>query len=442
MKKWIALLLICCLLLPMLAAAETAAPTVSFDKKTDSVTGGDTWRLGLNASAPFAADTEVTVRCEETGALYAVAFAAGSLYAETEITTERTAKKAKQTFIIVPSQDGAYKGAKNAKATLTVAALPQVKFYLDASLGFVGRKMSVFVVCRNSGAAQGGGVYQLRDQTGRLYAEKEWKTLSNRLTFVFDVTPDMEGGKYFSVWKDGMRLSEIGDGYGSITDPKRSVLRGVDTDEPYISITLDCCYDDSKTDRVLAVLDEFNVKCTFFMAGYFVRNFPESAKKIYEHGHEIGEHSSTHPRMTQKSTLEQIRQIQRPTEDIEALLGIRVRLYRPPFGDNNQNVTAIARGEGQEVVMWTMDSHDWDENFKKNPEGVIRRDKKNAGPGSIILHHLDGFHVDEILRVIIPYYQDELGLKVVPVSELMRSGGRELPPLREPDTLTELPEGM
>lgn len=440
MKKLVALMLLVCLMAP--AAQAESGPVVSFEKKTDSITGGNAYVLVLTASAPFAADTQVWVKCEETGETYPVSFRAGTYSADAEIPTERTAKKGKATFTLVSGEEGVYTAAKNAKMTLNLLAVPQIRFYLDANYGFVGRDMSVVVACRNPGAVQNGGIYQLRDQTGRLYAQKEWNNLNNRLTFRFTVTEDMEGGKYFSVWKDGVRLSEIGDGYGAITDAKRGVIKQVETTEPYMSITLDCCYDDSKTDRVLAVLDEFNVKCTFFMAGYFVRNFPESARKIYEHGHEIGEHSSTHPRMTQKSALEQIRQIQRPTEDIETLLGIRVRLYRPPFGDNNQAVTALARGEGQEVIMWSMDSHDWDEAYKSTPEKVIRRDKTNAGPGSVILHHLDGFHVDDILRVIIPYYQEELGLTLVPVSELMAYGGRELPPLRIPDTLTELPEGM
>ncbi len=439
MKKLAALLLCVCFLLAA-APAWAEEPTVSFSQREAEINGGMPVKLTLLASAPFSDDTEITVSCAETGKSYPVLFPAGKTAVSAEIPTERVSSRTTVHYAIAP---GPGYTAGSGRVNLSVSTLPRVEFYLDVNLGFVDREMSVTVTCRNPASVLDHSGFQLRDQFGRLYQEKTWYDPSGWLTFRFDVTDDMEGGKYFSVWQHGVRLSEIGDGYGSISKASRHIIQTVDTDQPFMSLTIDCCYYDDATDKILAVLDKYNVKATFFMAGYFIREYPESAKKIQAHGHEIGNHSSTHPHMLELETQYlQMRQIMKPTEEIEALLGVRVRLYRPPFGENDQNVTAIARGEGQEVVMWTIDSHDWDDAFKHDPEGIIKRVTKDVGPGTIILHHLDGFNTADILDQVIPYYQNELGLTLVPVSELMAMGGRELPPMRVPDTLTQLPEEM
>ena len=434
MKKLIALVLLLCLLPAVPVLAET--PTVSISEKEVHINGGVALDLTLLASAAPAEDLNISVTCAETGAVYPVVFPAGLTTAQVRVPTERVSSRATQHYALA---DGEGYTAAKSQVKLNLYTLPRVEFYLNVNLGFVGHEMSVLVSCRNPSSVLDKDGFQLRDQTGRLYQEKKWSDPTGRMAFRFDVTEDMEGGNYFSVWYKGVRVSEIGTGYGSITNAKRSIIRTVETTEPYMSITIDCCYYDNATDKILDVLDEFNVKATFFMAGYFIQHYPESAKKIMARGHEIGEHSNTHPHMLELDTYRQMRQILKVTDDMEALLGFRTRLYRPPYGEHDQYVTAIARGEGQEVVMWTIDSHDWDEAYKHRPEAVISRDKKDVGPGTIILHHLDGFNTPEILREVIPYFQNELGLTLIPVSELMAKGGRELPPLREPDTLTELP---
>ncbi len=442
MKKAFFLLLGVCLLLT-LCSAWAEGPEVSFVIQDADVNGGGDYLLRLRADAPFAQDTDVAVLCNETGKTYTIPFLAGGSYASAYIPLERVSARTALHFSVV-SGDG-YAAAPGAagRITLNLLTLPKVEFYMEINLGFVDQKMSVVVTCKNPSSIVNNTGFQLRDQTGRLYQEKTWYDPSGWLTFTFDVTEDMEGGKFFSVWQDGVRLTDIGTGYASISKASRHIIQTVDTDQPYMSITLDCCYYDDATDKILAVLDKYNVKCTFFMAGYFIREYPESAKKILDHGHEIGNHSNSHPHMLEiESRYSQLRQIMAPVEQIEALLGVRVRLYRPPFGENDQNVTALCRGEGMEVVMWTIDSHDWDEAFMHDPDGIVRRVTKDVGPGTIILHHLDGFNTADILDRVIPYYQNELGLTLVPVSELMALGGRQLPELRMEDTLTTLPDDM
>ena len=109
-------------------------------------------------------------------------------------------------------------------------------------------------------------------------------------------------------------------------------------------------------------------------------------------------------------------------EDIMAMFGKETTLMRPPFGDVDKNVIAMARAEGQEVIMWTIDSHDW--GWDDKHEDVVKRVTKDVGPGTIILFHLDGFWTPEVLAEVLPYYQEELGLKVVTVTELLSMEGK------------------
>ena len=444
MKKTL-LIILACLALSLLplwaAAAGDGVPTVAFAATKGSVNGGFAFDVTLTAGEAFPADTPVAVTCKETGETFSAVFPAGKTQTVLSLPTQRAEKRRVLTFLLEAGEGWKASTAKS-KLHLTVQPLPSVSFQAAANLGYVGRKMTVRVRLNNPGAVVNGRVFELRDQSGRLYGSAEWKNLKGELAFVFDVTPDMEGGKYFSVWWNRIRVSALGGGYASITDLNRPIISNIVTDQPYMCLTLDCCYQDSATDDVLAVLDKYGVKCTFFFTGYFERVFPESAAKIVAHGHEIGNHTTTHRKMTSWKVLQQISQLVTPVQEIQALLGVTPRLYRPPYGDHDQSLTALARGEGMEVVMWSMDSHDWDTAYRGKKDKILERDRKGCHNGAIILHHLSGYRIAELLDEIIPYIQDELGLKLVTVSELLEIIHHPLPEPRPVDTLTELPPDM
>ncbi len=445
MKRALPVILLCllCLLLCALPAAQAdALPEVSLSAAKLSVNGSRPAALGLTASAAFPEDTHVTVACKETGETWSVLFSAGETRAELILATEQVTKNTVRTLLLQEGEGYAVQ-SKKAKCTLTLLPLPNVIFNSSTYIGYVGRRMSVRVTCKNPGAVvKGDNVFELRDQTGRLYASAEWKNPSRDLTFVFDVKEDMAGGLYFSVWWNRIRVTKIGGGYAAIADLSVPVVSKVDTDKPYMAITLDCCYYDAATDDVLAVLDQYGVKCTFFLTGFFERVFPESARKILDHGHEIGNHSTNHRKMTSWKVWQQISQLTTPIREIQDLLGVTTRLYRPPFGNHNQSLTALSRGEGMEVIMWTVDSHDWDSAYRGKPEKILERVKKACGPGCIVLHHLDGSRIAYVLGQLIPYIQNDLGLQLVTVSELLALEDHPMPQPRPVDNLTELPPDL
>lgn len=302
--------------------------------------------------------------------------------------------------------------------------LPRVSFPEKNYLGYIGYDLWIKPEVKNGGSFTGTKVIQLRDETGRVWAEKEVKNSVSSLNFKIAVNESLEGGADLSVWCDDTQIS-YNTAYIAVTDRHRKVIQTVATDEPYMSISFDCAYVDAPTDALLAILDEMNVKATFFMTGYFVQTFTESAQKIRDAGHEIACHSLSHPHMLEKPLDVRFNQVRKGAALIREYLGVNPRLFRPPFGEFDVTVSAPARAEGMEVCMWTIDSHDWDSSF--DADKVYRRVTKNITPGTIILFHLDGFDTLEVAPKAIDYYRSTMGLELVTISELVQISGRKLP---------------
>ncbi len=99
-----------------------------------------------------------------------------------------------------------------------------------------------------------------------------------------------------------------------------------------------------------------DVKATFFLCGYWVDKYPEEVKKIYNDGHDIGNHSNTHPHGSKLSLEENKENIQGCHEKIKNLLGIDANLYRPPFGEYNDTVLDAAKACGYYAIQWDVDT--------------------------------------------------------------------------------------
>ena len=303
--------------------------------------------------------------------------------------------------------------------------MPRMEFPAANYVGYSGYTFTMQMTVRNAGRLQSAKTLELRDETGRVWASRTFKHGANSCTFKAELDESFEGGATLSVWCGDVQVSSD-TAYVAVTDKHQKAVQTVPTTEPYMSISFDCAYIETPTDELLALLDELNIKATFFMTGEFVQNFPESAKKIRDAGHEIGCHSLSHPHLLTYHLDMRFKQVRRNVELIRETLGVNPRLFRPPFGEFDVTISAPARAEGMEICLWSIDSKDWD--WKYTPEKVLKQVKKNVGPGTIILFHLDGYHTLKILPEAVKYYREELGLELIPITELMAKGGLELPP--------------
>ena len=317
-----------------------------------------------------------------------------------------------------------------APSALCENQLPTMKFYLNNYVASIGDETRLKVTVSRAGAS--AQTLELRNERGEVLSTRNYKPGAKEVNFPLAPTEAQEGGHTLSVWCGDTQVSAT-EAFLAVTDRRRKVITKIETDQPLMCITIDCAFVGGPTDTFLEILEKYGIKCTFFMTGQFVEKYTEEARKIRDAGHEIGNHSYSHPHMLEKDNLDSwAYQVRHTAEIIREKLGVNPRLFRPPFGEFNWKISSFARADGMEVCMWTVDSHDWDMKFVRSPEKVIKRITETKGPsmidnGVIILFHLDGYNTASILDQMIPRYQ-EMGYKLVPVSELAAAGGRQLPP--------------
>ncbi|MEU8248017.1 polysaccharide deacetylase family protein [Nonomuraea sp. NPDC048916] len=175
------------------------------------------------------------------------------------------------------------------------------------------------------------------------------------------------------------------------------------------------------TAKLLDLLRSRHAKATFFVLGQMVAADPHNlARRIVDEGHEIGNHSWSHPPLT-ALTDEQIRTELTQTGDlIRRLTGVRMQMMRPPYGATDDRVAAETRREGLAQILWSLDTLDW----RDRASSVVARRAGLAKPGEIVLMH----DIHRTTVEAVPEVLDTLakkGYRFVTVSELY--GGTPVP---------------
>lgn len=129
----------------------------------------------------------------------------------------------------------------------------------------------------------------------------------------------------------------------------------VDTPEKKISISFDAAWGADDTDELLKILKDNNVKATFFMCGYWVEKYPEEVKKIAADGHDLGNHSATHAHMSELSKEKIKKEIQDAHETVKQLTGQDMDLFRPPFGEYDNEVIEVAQESNYYTIQWDVE---------------------------------------------------------------------------------------
>lgn len=194
-------------------------------------------------------------------------------------------------------------------------------------------------------------------------------------------------------------------------------IYNVQTNEPKVALSFDAAWGNEDTRQILDVLKKHNVHVTFFMTGGWVESYPEDVKAIYAAGHDLGNHSENHKNMSQLSDTEIRDEIMSVHEKVKELTGYEMFLFRPPYGDYDNEVITGTISCGYFPIQWSVDSLDW-KNY--GVDSIIDKvcNNKNLANGSIILCHNGAKYTAQALDALLTNLKEK-GFEVVPVSELI-----------------------
>ena len=211
---------------------------------------------------------------------------------------------------------------------------------------------------------------------------------------------------------------------------KELPIYSVEREDKKIAISFDAAYGDEYTLDILDTLDKYNVKSTFFLVKFWVDKFPHRVVEIHNRGHEIGNHSATHPNMSTLSKEQIIEELNSTGDQIFELTNEKPFLFRPPYGDYNDNLIQTCREIGYYPIQWDIDSLDWKE---LGVQPVVDTVVRNVDSGSIVLFHNNAKYIKEYLPIVIERLLEK-GFEIVPISELiyydnfhMNNSGRQIP---------------
>ena len=189
----------------------------------------------------------------------------------------------------------------------------------------------------------------------------------------------------------------------------------VERNDNKISISFDCAYGADYTLKILDILDEYDVKCTFFVVEFWAKKYPEILKEISLRGHEIGTHSSSHPNMSRLSVEKIKEELVSSSNTITEIIGKKVEVFRPPFGDYDNEVLETATSLNLYTIQWSVDSLDWkDLSAKEITSRILNKTKS----GSIILCHNNALHTHEALPYVLSNLKEK-GYEFLPIGELI-----------------------
>ncbi|MCL1832257.1 MAG: polysaccharide deacetylase family protein [Oscillospiraceae bacterium] len=198
-------------------------------------------------------------------------------------------------------------------------------------------------------------------------------------------------------------------------DERRLPIYHVDRDDNKVALTFNCAWGNSNTDELLSILEQENIKATFFVTGEFADKYPEDVLRIHRDGHEVQSHSDAHPHIEGANINELIADTRTAHNKIEKITGTAPTLYRAPYGEYDNNSVFTINGMGYKYIQWSVDSIDWQGPSAKT---IVKRVVSGTKSGSIILFHNDLENTTEALPAIISQLKDK-GFDFVPVTELI-----------------------
>lgn len=196
------------------------------------------------------------------------------------------------------------------------------------------------------------------------------------------------------------------------------IYRHKENTQKKIALTFDDGPHPRYTPEILEILDTYGIKATFFVVGENAEHYPDTLEEVIRRGHEVGNHTYTHPHLIRENYTGLVEEIWRCESAIYRFGECRTKYFRPPEGLVDTDVRVAASKLGYSVILWNIDTRDW---AHTPPAKIAANVLSHVHSGDIILMHDYIGHnspTPEALRLILPELLAQ-GYTFVRISELI-----------------------
>lgn len=241
------------------------------------------------------------------------------------------------------------------------------------------------------------------------------------LTGTLSPTKETSASVQSASW--GLSFQEEGKrpaGNATIDDLKQyNAYYASDTDEKILYLTFDAGYENGNTPAILEALKKHQAPAVFFAVGNFIKDNPDLIKRMITEGHIVGNHTMTHPDMSQISSMESF---QKELEGVEELYTSvtgepMTKFYRPPRGVYSTENLSMAKGLGYSTFFWSLAYVDWIQEQQPSKEEAFQKLIPRIHPGAIVLLHNTSSTNAAILDELLTKWE-EMGYQFHSIKEL------------------------
>ncbi|MGI6664817.1 MAG: polysaccharide deacetylase family protein [Christensenellaceae bacterium] len=191
-------------------------------------------------------------------------------------------------------------------------------------------------------------------------------------------------------------------------------IRVLDPEKPMVALTFDDGPANGITPRILAALEKYDARATFFVVGTRLDGHADILKQTADAGHELACHTWDHKDFKKQSKTDIGQAITSVVDRVYEITGQKITLVRPPYGNVNDDALAVSKELNMPFINWSVDTRDWE---SKNADSVYSISVSQTGNGSIVLCHDLYDSTAAAMERFIPYLAEN-GYQMVTISEL------------------------
>ncbi len=196
----------------------------------------------------------------------------------------------------------------------------------------------------------------------------------------------------------------------AVSKSYRGVIYAGNESSGKVALMINVYWGTEYLESMLQILKEEDAKCTFFVGETWVKENPEMLAKIYNDGHEIGNHGSTHADHKKLSYSQNVKEIEACHDIVAKVTGVKMNLFAPPGGSYSAETVKAAEDLGYKTILWTHDTIDWRD---KDADLIFSRATSELQSGDLILMHPTEATRDALKRIILAVKSKKLCLDTV-----------------------------